>query len=81
MTIVTVSLVPVDVARLHCYDVFWDDYPSIQVISSSLVSLLGLEGTTYLEKTLATCHRWALFREHLFIDNIVTVPIGRGVSS
>ena len=57
-----VSLVPVGVARPHCYVVCWDDYPSIQDKSPSWVNLLELLDILYLANMWATCLRYALNR-------------------
>jgi len=60
LSIDMVSLVPVGVAKLRCYVVSLDDYPSIQDVSSSWVNPLELLDTLYLAKMLAICLRYAL---------------------
>ena len=57
-----VSLVPVGVARPHCYVVSLDDYPSIQDVSLSWVNLLELLDILYLAKMWVTCLRYALIK-------------------
>ena len=55
----TVSLVLVGVARLHCCDVFWDNYQFTQDMFSSWADPQGPGDTLCPEKTSDTCHRCA----------------------
>jgi len=67
-----VFLVPVGVAKPHCYVVLWDDYPSIQDISQSWASLQELLDTQYLVKMWVTCPRYDLgSAQFLTFTNII----------
>ena len=57
-----VSLVLVGVAKLHYYDVYWDDYRYILVVFSFWGDPPCLRDILCQGKMLDTCHRFALIK-------------------